>query len=209
MKKEQFDKERVFMRLMNGEACRELRDDYPFDGFLDLAVGYRWLSIREDGIRTSVPIENSMLNDDLRREELRDLAARNTGKLFRTRLYRLEDLVKRICDGTPAEDLNEGKEALDPNTIYVGTNDSGMFGAAVMLLDNEIRRIAERLGGDIYILPSSVHEVIIVPKLETYDPDMLKETVRSVNATVVSSADFLSDNVYEYDVTKGQVEMVS
>ncbi len=193
---------------MNGKACEIFQDTFPCDSVLNLTVGYRWLNEQEDGIRTSEPLRNEQLKAaSLKKEELFELAKKNTEKLFSTRLYKLGDLVKRICEGTQAEDHMNDEGVLDKKELYVCTNDSGMFGAAVIFIDKVIKKIAERLGGSIYILPSSIHEVIIVPKTGEYDVNMLKETVHAVNSSVVADYDYLSDSVYQYETAVGRVEI--
>ena len=193
---------------MNGKACEIFKDTFPCDSVLNLTVGYRWLNEQEDGIRTSEPLRTEQLKAaSLKQEELFELAKKNTENLFSTRLYKLGDLVKRICEGTQAEDHMNEDGALDKSELYVCTNDSGMFGAAVIFIDKVIKKIAERLGGSIYILPSSIHEVIIVPKTGAYDVNMLKETVHAVNSSVVADYDYLSDSVYQYETAVGRVEI--
>jgi hypothetical protein len=95
------------------------------------------------------------------------------------------------------------ERVLDSSEVYVLTNQSGMFGASEMLQDQTLNKICERLGCPVYILPSSIHECILVPKAQGSDPAALKETVGAVNSTVVSEYDFLSDSVYEFDVQNG------
>lgn len=187
---------------MSAKAGKSIKD-FPTDRKLDLAVGYRVLSEpNEDGAMISTPLTDSELSEcGLKKEELYDLAVENTGKLFKTKLYRLNDLVRHMCTGASAPDLiNDDKLE---NDLYVLTNDSGMFGAAVMLHEPTLNRIQEQLGSAFYILPSSIHEVIIVPESDDYDTEMLRETVKGVNSTVVAEADVLSDNVYRYDAVSG------
>lgn len=197
------NKSRIFLRVMSAKTGKSIEKDFPIDRKLDLAVGYRVLSeLNEDGAMISAPLTDSELSEcGLKKEELYALALENTGKLFKTRLYRLEDLVKHICTGASATDLINADRLEDD--IYVLTNDSGMFGAAVMLHEPTLNRLQEQLGSAFYVLPSSVHEVLIVPERESYDPEMLRETVEGVNSTVVAETDFLSDNVYRYDSVNG------
>lgn len=58
---------------------------------------------------------------------------------------------------------------------------------------------AEKLGGDFYILPSSIHEILLVPDNGDKAADDLRDMVREVNATQVSPEEKLTDNVYHYD----------
>lgn len=191
------------MRLMSAKSIEGIEDKYPFDKKLDMVVGYRVLSENEDGATVSSPLTNTALEESgVKREDLYDLALKNTSEIFKPELYALEALVRRICDGAPAINLME-ERVLDLSEIYVLTNQSGMFGAAVMLQSQTLNKICERLGCPVYILPSSIHEVILVPKAQGSDPASLKETVGAVNSTVVSEYDFLSDSVYEFDVESG------
>lgn len=71
---------------------------------------------------------------------------------------------------------------------------------ACIIDDNIQKMIAEKVGGDYFVLPSSVHEVLIMPKSEDMDPKELRNMVQDVNATQVAEGEILSDQVYEYDV---------
>ncbi len=88
--------------------------------------------------------------------------------------------------------------------MYIYANAAGSNGAAVMLYWNCLDKLAHELKGDLYILPSSVHEVIAVPAAEIGDPAGLKDIVREVNAGgTVADDEILSDNVYLYRLKKG------
>ena len=84
----------------------------------------------------------------------------------------------------------------------------GLRGAGTILYDGVLKRFAEKAGCDIYILPSSLHEVLLVPGTMKISVDDLKEMVKDVNRTVVSAEDFLSDNVYVYRRIFGFIEAV-
>ena len=76
-----------------------------------------------------------------------------------------------------------------------------------MLYDSVLERFANVLGTDLYILPSSVHEVILLPKNDTYNKDILAQMVREVNMEGVPSDEILSDNVYEYNRKDGLISI--
>ena len=75
---------------------------------------------------------------------------------------------------------------------------SKLFGAASMLYEEPIHELAEQVGGDLYILPSSVHEVIAVPA-DFGSPEELAEMVYEINMEQVDINDRLSNQVYHYD----------
>ena len=82
-------------------------------------------------------------------------------------------------------------------SLYVLTNKIGINGAAVILYDNVLKMIAEELESDLIILPSSIHEVIVI-KDDGADPDILKQIVCEVNLCEVTAVEVLSGNVYRY-----------
>ena len=83
--------------------------------------------------------------------------------------------------------------------MWVATVEGGMNGASVTQLPDFLQEAADRLGGDFFVLPSSVHEVLFIRDDGSFERDQLESMVRGVNATEVSEADFLSDSVYHYD----------
>ena len=53
--------------------------------------------------------------------------------------------------------------------------------------------------GEYYIIPSSVHEVLIV-SCESVEPGFISDIVKSVNGSgIVADNDILSNEVYKYD----------
>ena len=88
------------------------------------------------------------------------------------------------------------------------TNNCGTMGASVLLYDNILCDLAERIKSDLYILPSSVNEVIAVGAFNT-DPGQLIDLVRHVNATDVAEGEVLSDNIYYYSRSSGRLYTVA
>ena len=86
----------------------------------------------------------------------------------------------------------------DIGGMYVLTNASGSLGAAALFYPDVKEKAAELLGSDYYILPSSVHEVILVPDAPGITEKELCDMVKQANRTVVDEKDILSDNVYHY-----------
>ena len=83
--------------------------------------------------------------------------------------------------------------------MYVMTNEQQINGASVMLYEGIFRRFTRVHPSDYYILPSSIHELILVPANEVHVPEELFDIVKNANDTVVSQDDYLSDSVYFYD----------
>lgn len=91
--------------------------------------------------------------------------------------------------------------------VYVASMADMTNGAGVILYPNFMEKAAQELGGDFYVLPSSVHEVLFLRDDDAISLEELKGIVHSVNQTEVSDEDFLSDNVYHYDATERKLEI--
>ena len=94
-----------------------------------------------------------------------------------------------------------------PSDMNVLTNESKLNGAACILYENVLYDFAQKLGADLYILPSSVHEVILLPKLSMFEKDELVNMVKEVNTEGVAADEVLSDHVYEYNRTERLITM--
>jgi hypothetical protein len=89
--------------------------------------------------------------------------------------------------------------------MYVASNTLGVNGATWLLYHNELLNFSSQMGTDFYILPSSIHEVILVPSNEVIPENDLLEMVKDVNNTQVAINEVLSDNVYIYDHKQNEV----
>ena len=122
-------------------------------------------------------------------DELESAARRNTeGKGFRT--WPIASIIAETA-GVQEEDC-EGNIPM-----WVFSNDRRNYGAAVMLYEGNFDKLARRIESDMYILPSSIHEVIAVPD-NGMDKDELRAIVRMINSSEVPEDEVLSENVYRY-----------
>lgn len=183
-------KSRICVKLINARQNIDLLEDMPHRFFLDFAVVY-YIKINEneDGLQ-SINVQNKYLNMWGISEE----------ELYKTGLENLE-ASERILFKDMREILPPWfrTKADPPFPMYVLTNESRCYGATVLLLKNELLKISQCLG-NLIILPSSLHELIVLPKNQyTEDCEACAEMVRDVNATMVLPEDYLSDHVYTYD----------
>ena len=93
-------------------------------------------------------------------------------------------------------------------SMYVLTNTDCCLGAACILYPYMIKHLAEEMKGSFYILPSSVHECIIVPAFYVYNEADLGEMVRDMNATHVRPEEILSDSVYYCEYRTGEIKII-
>lgn len=106
--------------------------------------------------------------------------------------------------------LLDRTEAIPPEDIgcmYVLSNSSGMLGASALFYPDVMQRSAEIIGAGYYVLPSSIHELILVPDSGDIDEDALYSMVREANRTVVEPQDVLSDDVFHYCFESGRLSL--
>lgn len=197
-------KDRVVMILVNTEQNKEMLADLPHREFQDLSVIYRYVvSQSEQGV-ASFKVTNAIMEQlDMTPEELFQYAAENTKRMFPPKVGRMEDIMFGMMggDGIPDEVAELFQTDRNPKeSMWIISNSSGINGAVSMLYDENLNRLAEKMGTDLYIIPSSVHEVLAVSvEMGSGDPEELAEMVQGVNMSVVELEDRLSNNVYHYD----------
>ncbi len=189
-------KEKVAYRLVHLESNKELLADVPFIPYLDLAICFYYAFGDTQIGEGAILIQRShmeMWNTD--EKELFALAQENTSKLYPTEIMRMRTLVEQILGGQELEVL----EDMEPASMYVLTNKKRIQGAAVILYPEVLEHIAEKLEQDIYIIPSSVHEVILMPDRGNVDEMAVKDMIYEVNRTQLEPEEVLSDSLYFYN----------
>lgn len=195
--------ERIYYRLVSMKMNGGLKDKIPCIPFLDMLVTFHVLIQGGEEQICSLRVTNEIAeNWGIDTRVLYSLARNNTKQLFPEKVCRLRDMVEELCGeaGSRTEELSglvQERWYLEP---YVLTNRIGINGAAAVLYRGSLRRISDGFDGDCYVLPSSVHELLVLPVEEGTDLEGdLRRMVREVNDTYVSKEDFLSDKVYRYD----------
>lgn len=201
-------KDKIVPRIVNKESNEERLQGLPHTEMGDLAVTYHVdLGTSEDG-QMSVAINNEMMEKyGVSVEELHDQACANMETMTPTQFKSMADTLMEIMVPDYAEMSEERREEVKAemgvagpgeDAMYVISNSSKTFGAAALLDSDTMDQIEEKIG-EFYILPSSVHECILVPKTQDMDLATLENMVQEVNATQVAPNEVLSDHVYAYD----------
>jgi hypothetical protein len=97
----------------------------------------------------------------------------------------------------------------ESSPLYILTNEQRCFGAVCIGYPDETDRIASEVGGDYYIIPSSIHECLILSADELYRPGTLNRMVREINRSQLEPQEVLSDHVYFYDAKRHAIESLS
>lgn len=169
-------KEHIVYKLIRRDANEELLKQIPYEPFLDLAVVYY---IQIDNTRfgsAAIQIRNEHLRYwRVEKEEIRRLAEKNTPRIYPAQIQKIVRFM------------------------YVATNEQCSLGAAVMRYPDFREKVRGMIRGDFYILPSSIHEVILVPESFGLEPERMAEMVKEINQTGVAPEEVLSDSVYYFD----------
>lgn len=197
-------KNRVCYKVIGLESNMELLERVPNVPFLDMAaVFYCDVPEAETGMATTVLIRNSHLEMwGITKKELYGDAKRNTPGIRPPRLQSIGEILQEL-EGEAAgrEDPMPG----DMPAMYVLGNGNRMFGAAAMLYEGILEDVSEILGDGFLLLPSSIHEVILVP---AGDAEIYGEMVHSINAAQVPEEEILTNSVYRFSRENKKLEKV-
>lgn len=202
-------KDRIIVRLINKELNRELLKECPYIEYLDLAITFRYLvSNGKKGIATILISDKEFEEWGITIEELYRQALKNTVDMFPYTIEPLQNIIIKDINEVKnlpeqiKEDLELIKDCVLDIKIYLLTNDCKANGAGAILYDGVVRNFSEEQGSNIYILPSSLHEVMLVPEDKDTDPKFLKELLADANRSSVGLIDLLGFNVYYYNREK-------
>ncbi|MDE6700802.1 MAG: hypothetical protein K2K10_07315, partial [Acetatifactor sp.] len=144
-------------------------------------------------------------------ETLMQLAQDNTERLYPWEVHRMEDLLSEALPWEEQETsgLSSGEEdEAEGVPMRVLCNTQRIYGATCMIYPGVLHALAEEAGENLYILPSSVHEILLMPESEVDDTKYLQDMIREVNSTQVEPEEILSDNLYYYNRLEKRVEIV-
>ena len=216
----------VVYRLINYDRNRELLSEVPYIRFLDLAIVFYLLFCPENEAHGgTILIRNEHIEEwGITGEDLFADAARNSCRQLPAQLTSLQNMMERVraelkresqletfddgeTDGTdsPDEGFSEAEDAWkeflggnSPLPMFVLTNEMNSYGAACVLYKDLLREYAEMMSCDFYVLPSSIHEVILVPAMENTRLPELSDMVRRVNESTLMPEEILADHAYYY-----------
>ena len=202
---------RIVFKVINTAKNRKFLRTVPHLAFLDLSiVFYVLVDVSEEGTAAMVVNRSHADTWKVQAETLWEDAVKNVKILPEADFVTMNHALKSLLGDVEYEEgdlLLEKKK--DYDQMYVLSNKFRNYGAACIAYPNVLEMIGQILKKDYYILPSSVHEVIIVPYSEIYVCSKLDEMVREINSTQVEEEDVLSNHVYLYDRVSGKLRVGS
>lgn len=193
----------VVYRLISRERNQEALKNMPYIPFLDLAITFHLVISVNDHYMQSLKIDKDIQEKwNVSVEQLFKMAKKNTEQLLPAEINELRQLVSAYAD--PEEVMTAAvmteKELTNEEKIdmIVVSNELGINGAAAVLYEGVIEKLAEKYKTDLYLLPSSIHEMIVVPAYDRALYEILGMMVKNINDHYVEKEEVLSDRVYIY-----------
>lgn len=173
---------RVHRAVCNTEKNADRLKGMPHKDFLDLSITYR-IFLSDSG---TIEVKDELTkHSGVTLEELDEAGRKNDKDEWK--MANLSELMGPLPDG------------IDEPPFIVLTNRKSMYGAGIIADEEFLQKVAERIGGDFFILPSSVHEVLALPDMDGMNPDDLTVMVKEVNAREVTDDEVLADHVYKFE----------
>jgi len=203
----------IVYKLVNTGKNRELLKDIPHMEFLDLSIVFQCLIETKEIGAATILIHNAHAKLwGVSAEELYRTAAENTPKL---RGYEIKSMKEMLCEIIQGETAGKGQfgsdewmEELECGVpMYVLSNKDRVEGAACILYPNMLKDFSRSIGGSFYIIPSSLHEVLLIPADNTDNCEDLKGMIREVNDTQLLEEEILSYSLYYYDAEMDEVQI--
>ncbi|MDF2950707.1 MAG: hypothetical protein K0S18_290 [Anaerocolumna sp.] len=212
-------KNHIVFKLVNRKRNNDFLRDIPFVSFCDLTVIFNIMVSADAEGTASITVKNNLIDYwKVDVDTLYKIAKENTEKLLPAKIQSMNEVIKEIFRSDMGSDMLSDtdfdtfyKEMIGDNsepTMYIARNSNGINGATVMLYDGLIRDFARKIGKDLFIIPSSIHEIIMVPDNGSMDADDIKNMVVDVNSSQVAPEEVLSDSVYLYNRDNDSIILV-
>ena len=193
--------DKIVFKLVHTEKNRELLEGVPHIELLDLSiVFYVLLDVNSQGTATMTVNNEHLQYWDVTADELLALARKNVTRLLPAELFTMQQTVDEILRAVPGKRKNLLIESVTEadDFMYVLSNPIRSFGAACIVYPEVLDMAGQVLGEDYYVLPSSVHEVVLVPASKGLKPEDMNAMVTEINQTQVAEEEILSNHAYLY-----------
>lgn len=181
-------KEKLTLQLVPSAKNKDLLADIPHRNIEDMALAYRFDMGHNERTSYSILVTNKMLNAyGISAAQLHDDALEAASHSCPATLRNMNEVIRNMAGQT------------DPSPMWVASIENGQNGACVIQYPHFLDDAAETLGGSFYVLPSSIHEVLLLADDTSPSLSELENMVRTINQAEVAPEERLSDNVFHYD----------
>ena len=223
-------KDKIVYKLIHYDHNRELLKDVPHRRFLDLAVVY-YLLVDDPFIGSGTALIHHRQREmwQVDEEVLYEIASDNTDRLLGNEITPMRQVIGQLLQRDMRRQLESDLEVgictqeqvdlwaveildqilpQDHHTMYVVSNHNKYWGAAAVLNQERMRMFVTKLGCGCHVIPSSIHEMILIPDTESLQREDLQRLLWEINQEEENIQEYLSDQVYYYHPEKG-IQMVS
>ncbi len=189
----------IIFKLIHYQKNHDTLSQIPHIPYLDLAICFCCLYDTPAKQHATITIRNEHLKLwDISCEELYEIAVANTKLLLPYVISDMDTFLQQLSK-SPLPPL------FHPSPMHILTNKETLFGASCLLYENVLRDFSLKYNSSFYILPSSIHEVILIPTDTNEQLATMSSMVRSVNAESVPLEEVLSDHAYFYDIRSHKI----
>ena len=199
-------KDRLYIRVSDAKENESLLNKVPHKEVDGLAVTYHIGFETPDGKSASVPVNTNMMEMyGINEEQLHADALTSSRNLYPATFVSLAEMMGNMM-GVDADTI---MPTMDEPQIMVLTNEEAFQGAGALFYPGQMDEIAARLGSDYFVLPSSIHEVLLLPDDGTVDADVLNFMIQDINMSTVAPEERLANEAYHYDAKDHVLEKAS
>lgn len=202
----------IFYSLVNKKTNKKRIKDIPYKEVGDLAKIYKVAThMDKDGVASFIISNEIIKNWNVDINIIDNIANYNTPVLFPFTLKGMSELINELLFDVNMVDqdnrglISEGNGYEGSRKMYVLSNSFGIGGASSILYKDVLKNFATQVNANLYILPSSIHEVIIIPATYRLNVSDMREIVTDVNKGVVDVGEVLSNEVYFYDINNDEI----
>ncbi len=195
-------KNRLVTKIINRDMSRDYLSDIPYRQFGDLAIITQIKLDSSKESQASITIRDDMLKRwDVSFDDVIDIATKNDLEYSNPRLYPMKDVLSSMMFGEDLEQESFLPDHMDQDSpMYVFGTEEKIHGSKLLNQPELLDRIASFLESDLIVLPSSIHELIILPDngTVTFNEEQLCSMISEINSTEVSPDDILSSHPMHY-----------
>lgn len=200
-------KERIVYKLVNTSMNQEMLQSCPHIEILDLSLVFQVVVSNQELEQVSIRIHNSHMETwGVNTRQLKEYAEVNTRRMLPEDIIDIRNIVNSLPENGVKDKMLEA--VCDKVDMFqVLTNSKKLNGAATILYKDVLKNIADDVKTNLLILPSSVHECILLKETTESDYRHLKTMVQEVNEEMVAQEEVLSNHVYRYNREKDILEI--
>ncbi|RHR25769.1 hypothetical protein DWX43_16690 [Clostridium sp. AF19-22AC] len=193
-------KEKLRVRLVNKENNQAYYKKGPYRIHpMGAEVLYMEVERNESGSMYTQVTNDMAESWKIPKAELFKIALDNTQNSDEVKFQSMNEVMSEIMTGNAEEDFD--------SPMYVLTNKDTQYGATVVLYPDVLKQVSRQIGSDYYILPSSVHELLILRKKDCDITEKeLRSMVREINQSIVEPEEILGNEVFEYRADMDRVK---